>query len=166
MNLRRLLKHVFTLPLQVRKVFSPRVCSSIEQAVVHSELQHRGEVRFVVEAALNAAQLLRGMTPRQRAVELFAHLGVWDTADNTGVLVYVLFAERKLEIVADRGIAACVSQDEWDAIARDMSAAFRSGAFEQGAIAGLQRVTGLLTVHFPAAEVDNPDELPNCVILL
>ncbi|HSC75547.1 MAG TPA: TPM domain-containing protein, partial [Pseudomonadales bacterium] len=146
--MKRLLKHWLATPLQVRNAFNKTVCDAIEQAVTASELHHRGEVRFVVETSLSAAQLLRGITARQRAVELFAHLGVWDTAQNTGVLVYVQFAEKQLEIVADRGIAALVAQAEWDAISAEMSQAFRAGQFQQGAVAGLQRITALLALHF------------------
>ncbi len=164
--IKRLMKHLLTTPLQVRNAFSKTVLRAIEQAVTASELHHRGEVRFVVETSLPVAQLLRGVTARQRAVELFAHLGVWDTAQNTGVLVYVQFAERRLEIVADRGIAACVEQAEWDAISAEMSQAFRAGQFQSGAVAGLQRITALLAAHFPPEGAGNPDELPNRVILL
>jgi hypothetical protein len=164
--MQRVLKHVLTMPWQVRRVFSPAVCSNIEQAVTASELHHRGEVRFVVEASLDIAQLFHKCSARQRAVELFSQLGVWDTADNTGVLVYVLFAERKIEIVADRGIAACVEQAQWDAICVEMTQAYRAGQFEAGSVAGLQRITALLAAYFPPNGAGNPDELPNRVLVL
>jgi uncharacterized membrane protein len=166
MGLQRVIKHLLTTPLQVRSAFSKPVRDAIEQAVTASELHHHSEVRFVVEASLPVPQLLRGVTARQRAIELFAHLGVWDTAQNTGVLVYVQFAERRLEIVADRGIAARVTQAEWDVISAEMSQAFRQGAFERGAVAGLQQITNLLVLHFPPDGENNADELPNRVILL
>lgn len=166
MKVKRLFKHLFTTPLQVRRAFSVAVRKAIEQAITASELHHRGEVRLVVEGSLDVLPLLRGLSARQRAVELFAQLGVWDTEQNTGVLVYVLFAEKRLEIVADRGIAALVAQTEWDAISAAMSLAFRAGQFESGAVAGLQRITALLAAHFPPASGGNADELPNRVILL
>lgn len=164
--IKRLVKHLLTTPLQVRKAFSKTVCGAIEQAVTTSEKHHRGEVRFVVEASLSIHQLLRGITARQRAIALFAKLGVWDTAQNTGVLVYVQFAEKRLEIVADRGISARVTQAEWDVISAEISQAFRPGAFERGAVSGLQQITNLLVLHFPPDGEINPDELPNRVILL
>ncbi len=120
----------------------------------------------MVEGSLPVGHLLRGYTVRQRAVALFARLGVWDTAQNTGVLIYVLYAERRIEIVADRGIAAMVEQAEWDAICVEMSQAFRAGLFESGAVAGLQRVTSLLAAHFPPSTGGNPDELTNRVLIL
>lgn len=166
MDWRRVITHLLTIPWQVQRVFSASVCDAITRAVVESELHHRGEVRFVVEGSLPVGQLLKNGTARQRAVDLFAQLGVWDTAQNTGVLIYVSYAERRIEIVADRGIAALVEQAEWDAICSEISQAFRAGRFESGAVAGLQRVTGLLAAHFPPTADGNPDELPNRVLIL
>ncbi len=162
----RMFRHFSTLPWQVRRAFSPPVLQAIEQAIVASELHHSGEVRFAVEGSLDWLPLLRGCTARQRALALFGQLGVWDTAQNTGVLVYVLYAERRIEIVADRGIAAKVPQAEWDAICNDMRSAFRAGRYQQGASEGLQRITALLAAHFPPAADGNPDELPNRVVFL
>ncbi|HQQ74800.1 MAG TPA: TPM domain-containing protein [Pseudomonadales bacterium] len=166
MGWQRITRHLLTTPLHVRRAFTAGVGQAIEQAITASELHHRGEVRFVVEGSMDILPLLRGVSARQRAVQLFSQLGVWDTEQNTGVLVYVLFAERRLEIVADRGIAACVAQTEWDAISAEMSQAFRSGQFQSGAVAGLQRITALLAAHFPPAAGGNPDELPNRVLIL
>jgi uncharacterized membrane protein YgcG len=166
MKMKRWARHLLTTPWQVRRAFTAVVRQSIEQAITTSELHHRGEVRLVVEGSLDIVSLLRGLSARQRAVQWFSQLGMWDTEQNTGVLVYVLFAEHRLEIVADRGIAARVVQAEWDAISASMSAAFEAGQFEQGAVVGVQRITALLAAHFPPAATGNPDELPNRVILL
>lgn len=164
--IKRMIKHLLTMPWQVRRAFTAHVRHAIERAITASELHHRGEVRFVVEGSLSVPHLWHRVSARRRAVELFGQLGAWDTEQNTGVLVYVLFAEKRLEIVADRGIAARVEQAEWDAICAEMSKAFRAGQFESGAVAGLQRITALLAAHFPPDGAGNPDELPNRVILL
>ncbi len=109
--------------------------------------------------------LLKGATAHTRAVALFSDLHVWDTEENTGVLVYLQLVDRDFEIVADRGINACVTQDEWETICRRMEAAFREGRYEEGVITGLRDITVLLTRHFPARE-ENPDELPNKPVML
>jgi uncharacterized membrane protein YgcG len=166
MDWQRVIRHLLITPLHVRRAFTASVRHAIEQAITASELHHRGEVRLVVEGSMEFLPLFRGVSAHQRAVQLFSQLGMWDTEQNTGVLVYVLFAEKRLEIVADRGIAALVAQAEWDAISADMSLAFRAGQFENGAVAGVQRITALLAAHFPPAAGGNPDELPNRVILL
>ncbi len=137
----------------------------IEAAVAQSECQHRGELRFAIEADLDPRALLKGITPRQRAIEVFSQLRVWDTDENSGVLIYVQLIDRDIEIVADRGINARVAQAEWEAICTRMEAEFRAGRFEAGALAGIGEVTALLARHFPVRDA-NPNELPDRPVVL
>jgi uncharacterized membrane protein len=152
-------------PWKAARAFPPAAREAIGRVVGEQEKRHRGEVRFVVEAELTTAQLLANLRSRARAVELFAKLGVWDTAENTGVLVYVLLADQKVEIVADRGISASVAQAEWQAICATMQQEFRAGRFEEGAVAGLTAISALLERHFPAGE-SNANELPDQPVML
>src|SRR5919197_818873 len=117
-----------------------------------------GELRFAIEGALHLSALLAGLTARARAEALFGELRVWDTDARSGVLIYVQLVDRRLEIVADRGIAARVAQSEWDAICRTMEKEFAAGNYERGAAAAIDATTRLLARHFPAAHV-NPNEL-------
>ena len=109
--------------------------------------------------------LWQGKTPRERALEVFSNLGVWDTEANTGILIYVLLADRQVEIIADRGINRRVESSEWQAVCHDMVEAFRQGDFEAGSVQGVRAVGALLERHFPAPPV-NPNELPDRVELL
>ena len=165
MKIKRLIKHLLLPPWLTRRRFSPAVMGSIEDAVKHSERLHRGELRIVIEASLDLGPLLRGQSPRARACEIFAETGVWDTAANSGVLLYINHADRDIEIVADRGISAQVTQQQWEAICRNMEQAFRDHQFEAGLLEGIRQITELLVRHFPAAG-DNPDELGNRPLLL
>jgi uncharacterized membrane protein len=122
-------------------------------------------VRFVAEASLTVAALWRDRSPRQRAAEVFAAEGVWDTEENSGILIYVQLADRRVEILADRGIAARVPQAEWDAICRGMEQAFRAGQWRQGALQAVARAGELLAIHFPAG-ASNPNELPDQPLML
>jgi uncharacterized membrane protein len=149
MNFSRLGRHLLALPGAVRRAFPPAAMAAIEQAIARSETQHRGEVRFAVEAALDASSLLAGESARERALEVFAQLGVWDTAENNGVLVYLLLADRDVEIVADRGINALAGHAQWEAICRTMEAALRRGEFEQAVLGAIEAITQLLARHFP-----------------
>ena len=164
--MQRLFQHLCVMPWRVRQIFSRPVRARIEASIAALEQGRQGEIRFVVEASLDWSELWRGVTARQRAVELFSRLRMWDTEHNSGVLVYALFAERRLEIVADRGISARVSQAEWEAICTHMGQAFHEGRFEAGTLEGLQRIEALLATHFPATAGTNPDELSNRVIVL
>ena len=132
MNLLRIIRHLVIPDWHARRPFSAAVCGRIEQSIQASEATHRGEIRFAVEGGFDLLSLLQGITPRARAIKVFSDLGVWDTAENTGVLVYLQLVDHEFEIVADRGINARVRQDEWEAICQRMEAAFREGRFEEG----------------------------------
>jgi uncharacterized membrane protein len=158
MVIARTLKHLFMPHWVALRAFPAPVLASIEQAVKSSERAHRGEIRFAIEAALHLHALR--LSTRQRARQVFAELGVWDTEENSGVLIYVQLVDRRIEIVADRGIAARVAQAEWDGICRSMERAFKGQRFEAGALEAIQAVTAILARHFPAGAV-NPNELPD-----
>ena len=154
--MRRALKHLFIPHWVALRPFPQPVLGKIEQAVKASERSHRGEIRFAVEGPLHLAHLR--VSTRERARQVFGQLGVWDTAENSGVLIYVQLVDRKIEIVADRGIAARVEQAEWDAVCRAMERSFKAGDFEAGALQAIQSVTAILARHFPPGP-RNPNEL-------
>lgn len=161
----RILRHLFMPNWLVKRHFPRQVLAGIERAIGESETAHRGEIRFAVEAGLDFWPLMRGQQARERALEVFSRLRVWDTEHNTGVLIYLLLADRDVEIVADRGIHARVGEAEWQRICGMMEEEFRHGRFEQGVLAGIGEISALLARHFPATGV-NPDELPDRPILL
>lgn len=152
----RTLKHFFIPHWLALRPFPLSALRKIEQAVKASERTHRGEIRFAVEGPLHLGQLR--VSTRERARQVFGHLGVWDTSENSGVLIYVQLVDRRIEIVADRGIAARVKQAEWDAVCRAMERSFRQHRFEQGALDAIQSVTAILAQHFPP-KGDHPNEL-------
>jgi uncharacterized membrane protein len=162
----RWIRHLFDLGAAARH-FPATTLDAIQHAIAASEHRHRGEIAFAVEGSLSLAALLRGRTARQCAEEAFARLRVWDTAENTGVLVYLLLADHAIEIVADRGVAAEVDAAEWLPIIDLMQQHFRAGNHLAGALAGIEAIGELLARHFPAGDVrPNPDELPNRPVLL
>lgn len=165
MKFGRLFKHLLTPPWLAARRFNARLVAEIGAAVVVAEAGQRGEIRFVVEGPLPFAELWRGRTSRQRAADLFGRLGVWDTAENSGVLIYVQLVDRQVEILADRGIAARVPQAVWEEICRAMEAAFRVGDYRAAALAAIHRTGELLAEHFPAVG-ENPNELPDRPLLL
>jgi len=165
MNAKRMLKHLFTPDWVALRAFPRATLNRIREAIGQSEKSHDGELRFAVEAGLDFLPLLRGIAPRQRAVDVFSMLRVWDTERNSGVLVYVQLVDRRIEIVADRGISAKVEQREWDAICRSMEASFRAGRFEEGALQGIRAISLLLARHFPP-QASNADELPDQPVVL
>ena len=160
MRLGRVVRHLLMPSWRVDRVFTPEVMTAIEQAVRASEARHRGEIRFAVEGGLDFPLLRHDVDTRQRAVEVFSQLRVWDTEENTGVLIYLQWVDRRVEIVADRGITRQVPQAAWDAVCRRMEAAFGEGRYGPGAVEAVRAVGELLAGPFPARP-DNPDELPD-----
>jgi uncharacterized membrane protein len=156
----RLFRHVLFPHRRLRKAFPEQTLAAIEHAVKEAERGHLGEIRFAVESALEPGAIWHGQGGRARAVEVFAELHVWDTERNNGVLIYVLLADHDVEIVADRGIARHIDQQEWRNICQTMEQAFAREQFEAGSIAAVQAVSALLARHFPA-EGENVNELPN-----
>ena len=144
-------------PLSVRE--------NIEREIEAAEQQHQGEICFAVQAALGFPPLWRGVTSQQCAMRAFASLGVWDTAANNGVLIYVLLADRSVEIIADRGIAALIPDGEWQSLCNAAQERFRTGDFEGGAVTAVRGVASRLARHFPGDGVP-ANELPNQPILL
>jgi uncharacterized membrane protein len=158
MNLTRAIHHLCIPDWVARRSFTTAAMDRIEAAVRNSETRHGAELRVALEAGLHPAALLRGLTPRNRAIEVFSELRVWDTQHNSGVLLYLQLVDRRIEIVADRGINARVPQQQWQDICRRMENAFSQGQFEQGLLAAIEEITGLLAQHFPPLR-GRPDEL-------
>jgi uncharacterized membrane protein len=169
MQIARLLRHVAATHWRTRMQFPAATLDAIEEAIKRTEAAHGGEIRFAIETALPPLHVLNNVTPRSRALDVFSHLRVWDTAANNGVLIYVQMADRIVEIVADRGSSERVSQAEWEAVCRLMEGHFRAGRFQAGSIAGVEAVGNLLARHFPpsAARLPVPhNQLPDRPTLL
>ncbi|HET7097042.1 MAG TPA: TPM domain-containing protein [Casimicrobiaceae bacterium] len=164
--LRRFFRHLATDHGSVRRVFPDAALSSIEALIGDGEKKHRGQVRFAVEPALPLVRVLSGITPRERAIEVFGLLRIWDTEENCGVLIYLLLADRDVEIVADRGIHRRVGDEAWRAACRKMEAAFRAGHFAEGVERGLADVNALLAEHYPREGGGAANELPDRPVVL
>ena len=163
--MKRLLRHLFTDHAAARRAFPKPVLRAIGAAISNGELRHDGELRFVIEASLPYSYILGKRPARSRALDVFSQLRIWDTEHNSGVLVYVMLADRAVEIVADRGINARVKERTWQNICAAMQKAFRERQFESGALAGIEAVSDLLAEHFPPG-TSNPNELPDEPVVL
>lgn len=161
MDFARIFKHLATPDRALRRAFPPAVGDAVAAAVARAEKAHDVELRVVVEGGLALGALVAGQTSRERAIELFSQMRVWDTQNNTGVLVYVQFADHAIEIVADRGICALVTQVEWDAVCAAIAAQFRTGRYADGVQAGIDGILALLEQHVPPPPAGDTDELPD-----
>ena len=161
-RLARILRHRWTDDRDLSRALDATTLARIEARVAASERRHGGEIRVCAEAGLPLSYLWRGATARERAVTMFGKLRVWDTEQNNGVLIYLLLAEHRIEIVADRGLNRHVDAAQWQQIMERMRSAFRAGQFEAGLNDAIDAVDALLVRHFPLAPGQvNPNELPD-----
>ncbi len=165
MGIKRIGKHLVEHHWRARRVFPKEALAVIEQAIKVGEATHSGQVRFVVEGALDGKPLFANQSARERALDIFSHLRIWDTAHNNGVLIYLLLADRDVEIVADRGIDAKVGAAGWQKICAAMEADFRASNFSGGVIRGIQAVSRELATYFPRHGA-NPNELPDAPVVM
>lgn len=165
MNIKRIFEHLVMTHWQVNRTFPHQTLRVIERAIKASETAHLGEIRFVVEGALDSTPLFKGQSARERAIDVFAQLRIWDTEHNNGVLIYLLLADRDVEIVADRGIHAKAGSREWESICRQMEIDFKQKNYEGGVVNGIQAVTQHLLQHYPAAG-GGCNELPDKAVVL
>lgn len=166
MDIQRIVRHLTTTSRASHRAFPKSAITAIEQAIRASEGEHNGDIRFVIEAALDGAPLWRGISPRDRALDLFSQFRVWDTEHNSGVLIYVLLADCAVEIVADRGIHRCCGAQAWSQICLAMETRFAAGEFESGAKEGIEAITNALIQHFPRVSGTGLNELPDRPVLI
>ena len=162
----RLWRHFVTDRGEVNRHFSAEDLDRVKRAIAAGETRHAGQVCFAVEAALPLASVWRRERPRARALEVFSLLRIWDTEENCGVLVYLLLADRDVEIIADRGIHERVGARTWGAVCRKMETAFRDGRFVEGVEAGLAEINALLAEHYPRGGAAGANELPDRPVVL
>ena len=165
MKLKRVIHHLMSPPWTVKRALGADALRELQEAIRASETTHRGELRLAVEAALDLGPVWRGQTAHERALEIFSDLRIWDTAENNGVLIYLLLADHQVEIIADRGLHAHDDPDTWSAICRTMEAAFRRHDFKGGLREGLQAISALLARAYPA-QGRNPNELPDAPVII
>lgn len=161
----RLLGHLRHDRGDLRRAFPPAALDRIEHAVVEGERRHSAELRLAIEASLPLQRVFAGLSPRERALEVFGNLRVWDTEGDNGVLVYVLLADHAVEIVADRAAARAIAADDWQAATALIAAAYRAGDYLGGTLAGIERLDQLLERAFPPL-ARRGDELPNRPVVL
>ena len=162
----RLLHHRRLDETDVKRALGPGALQRIEARVAASEQHHTGQIRVCIEAGLPLSYIRREAPARVRALAMFGKLRVWDTEHNNGVLIYLLLAERAIEIVTDRGLGRHADTAHWQRVMMAMREAFRAGQFEAGLNQAVDAVDALLTQHFPLAPGQvNPNELSNAPVV-
>lgn len=163
----RMARHIgFALVGYADRSLSPAIRNRIQSRIAASESRHTGQVRIFAESSLPLSYLSRDASARERAITLFGKLRVWDTANNNGILIYLLMAEHAIEIVADRGLNQHVPQERWNEMISRMRIPLQAGHWENGLMLALDEVSALLEQHFPVHPGSRPsNELPDAPIV-
>ena len=167
MDWSRLSRHLVASQRGTHRMFSEATMQRLQQVIADGEATHRGEVRLIIESSLPLRKVRRGMSTRQRALDLFGTFRVWDTEENNGVLLYINVADRRMEIVADRAASRCIGDAHWQAVCGVAQAEFKNGDFERGLGEAIAAIHGALTVAFPAqAGAPRKNELPDTPVVI
>ena len=167
MDWSRAYRHLAATHRGAHKLFSDDTMARLQRVIAEGEATHRGEVRLIVESALALRKIRRGMSTRQRALDLFGTFRVWDTEENNGVLLYINVADRRLEIIADRAAARLVGDPHWQTVAGHAQQAFKDGEFERGVTEALEAIHRALAKAFPpAANQQRRNELSDAPVVI
>jgi uncharacterized membrane protein len=163
---KRILKHWWWDSKDAQRALNPEAAQRIQQHVAQSEQAHSGEIRVCVESSLPLSYLWRHATARERAISMFGKLRVWDTHQNNGVLIYLLLAEHRIEIIADRGLNTLMPPQNWEPILQAMRLRFRKDQIEEGLMEAVNAVDKVLRKHFALRPGEaNPNELPDAPVV-
>ena len=162
---KRAFRHLMTTTAAGKRAFPDATLKSIQKTIAQGEQMHRAEIRMIIEPSLEILMVLKGLTSRERARELFAQYRIWDTEENGGVLIYVNLADHKVEIIADRAVGRALEKDHWDTICRTMTQGFAQARFHDSTAEGIAMLNALLEAHFPA-EGARANQLSNRPVVL
>ena len=161
----RLWRQVVFVPVLHSRWLTAEARKRLTKKVSEAEIGHRGEVFLIIENAL-PIQAEYHSNARERAVDLFSDYRVWDTEENTGVLIYVNVCEQSLDIIADRGISAHVSPTVWRAMCDKAVAGIANRKVEESLTDLLDEVGQLLRQYYYLEHDPEGNELSDTVVFL
>jgi uncharacterized membrane protein len=130
--------------------------SEIVAAIRAAELKTSGELRVFISHKANVAD------PVAAAQEEFTRLGMTQTRERNGVLIFLAPGPRKFAVIGDSGVHVHCGNAFWQELARTMTNHFRNSEFTEGIVQGVKRASELLAEHFPRRQ-DDANELPDRV---
>lgn len=145
----------------IKKYISSAELEAIKNHIAEIEKYTSGEIRLCF--LKTRAWIDRKLTPKELALKEFYRLGIQNTKDKTGVLLFILFTEKKFEIIADEGINNKISQDKWDLITNHLISNFKEGKYKDGIVKALDEIKDVLMNEFPR-QSDDVDELSNDIV--
>lgn len=134
------LRHL-SMPRWTSRLYFPAAAvSRLKSAIAEAEEKSGHTIVFAFESSLTTSQVLRGVSLKKRARELFSRLQVWDTAENSGVLIYLNLAEPKLTFIPDRGLQLAIDETKITEVNERVEPLLRSGKFLEAVLEAIQRL--------------------------
>jgi uncharacterized membrane protein len=129
----------------------------IVAAIQEAEARSRGEIRVHV-AEREVAD------PASEAAFVFERLGMVDTRERTGVLLFVAPESQSITVIGDREAHARCGDAFWEAVVQAVREEFRAGRFTEGIVGAVRAIAAELERHFPRRPGDTDrNELPDSV---
>ena len=165
-KMQRILKHLTSTRSLARRIFPAKTLQAIQSCIANGETMHRAEIRVIVEAALPLAAVWQEQSARARAHELFARYRLWDTEENSGILLYINLADHKVEILPDRAVARVVKREEWHAVCKTITQGFAVENYHDSVLKGLAQLNDMLVAHFPVEGTAHKNQLSDKPLVL
>jgi len=133
------------------KMLDEQSKKAIVQAIQLAEAKTSGELRVHFDSK-------GGTNPFEEAKRIFEQLGMTQTVERNGVLIYLCFPRKQIAILGDKGIYERVPENFWDDTYNTMANAFQKGEYEAGICDAIENIGTNLSRHFPVRST-NPNEL-------
>ena len=128
--------------------------AEIIKAIQTAERNSSGEIRVHIEKVCASEDVL------ERAAEVFAEIGMINTAEQNGVLFYLSIDDRKFAVLGDKGIDKVVPANFWESTKDLLRNHFSQGLFTEGLVKGIHSA-GEQLKHFFPYQSDDINELPD-----
>jgi uncharacterized membrane protein len=136
-----------------RKFFSQDEQRQVHDAIAAAEARTSGEIRLHIEREVPGRKPIDG-DAYLRARELFAGLGMHETAQRNGVLIYLATRTRRFAVLGDEELHQRVGEAFWTDIRDLFAAQFAADRFVEGLTAGIALIGERLQTHFPHRDDD------------
>jgi uncharacterized membrane protein len=146
----------------IKKYLSKSDLEELKDEIGKIETHTTGEIRLYFKLKRGFHE--RNKTFREVAMKVFYKLGMDKTEEKTGVLIFILFKEKKFEIIADEGINSKIKREIWDLIINHLQSEFSQGNYKAGLVKCLNEIKSVLMEEFPV-KFKNTNELSNDIVI-
>lgn len=142
----------------INKYFTGDQLKDIQSAIDRAERSTVGEI--ILSLHEKRSWLEKLYTQHEFAMKDFRKLGVANTKDRAGVMIFIIFDEHYYDIIADEGLFVKISDDKWNEMEEALKKDFQAGDYFTGLLALIIKMEEILCKEFPCrADSQNDDEI-------